>query len=182
MAVETEAKIQVADHEALRERLAQLGAKCQAERLEVNIYFDTAEGELLRNDRALRLRSIGEKNVLTYKGPARKGKYKQRLEIQTAIADGQAVERLLGELGFAQSLVFEKRRQSWLLDECRVELDSLPLLGAFVEVEGPCEAAIGQVLCKLGLDKADLIATPYPILLQDHLERTGNSSREIRFG
>jgi hypothetical protein len=56
------------------------------------------------------------------------------------------------------------------------------LLGAFVEVEGPCEAAIGQVLCKLGLDKADLIATPYPILLQDHLEHTGNSSREIRFG
>jgi len=61
-------------------------------------------------------------------------------------------------------------------------LDSLPLLGAFVEVEGPCEVAIGQVLCKLGLDKADLIATPYPILLQDQLERTGNSSREIRFG
>ena len=182
MPVETEAKIQVADHESLRERLAQLGAKCEGERLEVNIYFDTTDGELLKNDRALRLRSIEEKNVLAYKGPAQKSKYKQRLEIQTAIADGQAVKRLLEELGFPQSLVFEKRRQSWLLDECRVELDSLPLLGAFVEVEGPCEAAIGQMLSKLGLDTADLIATPYPILLQHHLERTGNSSREIRFG
>jgi len=51
-----------------------------------------------------------------------------------------------------------------------------------VEVEGPCEAAIGQVLYKLGLDKPEPIATPYPILLRDHLKRTGSSSREIRFG
>ena len=80
------------------------------------------------------------------------------------------------------NLVFEKQRQSWLLDDCRVELDRLPLLGTFVEVEGPCETAIEQVLCKLELDKADLITTPYPILLRDHLERTGNNSREIRFG
>ncbi len=181
MATETEAKIRVADHQALREQLTQLGAKCQAERLEIDIFFDTAQGELLKGDRALRLRRVGDEQVLTYKGPPEQSKYKQRQEIQTSVADGDAVRSLLGELGFTQSLVFEKRRQSWLLDDCRVELDTLPLLGAFVEVEGPCEGAIGQVLSKLGLDKADLIATPYPILLRDHLKRTGNNSREIRF-
>ena len=181
MAVETEAKIKVTDHKVLRERLKELGAKCEGERLEVNIYFDTVEGELLRTDRALRLRSIGEKNVLAYKGPAQQSKYKQRQEIQIKVTDGDAVQSLLGELGFGQSLVFEKRRESWLGHDCRVELDSLPLLGLFVEVEGPCEAAIDQVLGRLGLEKADLIPTPYPILLQDYLEGTGNSSREIRF-
>ncbi len=182
MAVETEAKIKVAGLEVLRERLVQLGAKCEGEQLEVNVYFDTAEGQLLKSDRALRLRSIGEKNVLAYKGPAQKSKYKKRQEIQTAIEDEAALKSLLAELGFGQSLAFEKRRESWLLDKCRVELDSLPLLGEFVEVEGPSEAAIEQVLSKLELDKADPIATPYPILLQDHLARTGNSTREIRFG
>lgn len=181
MATETEAKIRVADHQALREQLTQLGAKCQTEQLEVDIYFDTAEGELLKGDRALRLRRVGDEQVLTYKGPPEQSKYKQRQEIQTSVADGDAIQSLLGELGFRKSLVFEKKRQRWLLDDCRVELDTLPLLGAFVEVEGPCEAAIGQVLSKLGLDKADLIAMPYPILLRDHLKRTGNSSREIRF-
>ncbi len=181
MAIETEAKIQVSGHGAVRERLKELGAKCKGERLEVDIYFDTAGGELLESDRALRLRSVGEVNVLAYKGPIQKSKYKQRLEIQTIIGDEQAVKGLLAELGFSQSLLFEKRRESWLLDECQVELDSLVLLGEFVEVEGPSKAAIGEVLAKLGLDKADLIATPYPILLRDQLERTGNASREIRF-
>ncbi len=182
MALEIEAKFQVNDHQVLRDRLKELRAKCQGEQLETNIYFDTAKGELLKGDRALRLRCVGQEWVLTYKGPPEQSKYKQRQEIQTSVADGDAVQSLLGELGFAQSLVFEKRRQSWLLDECRVELDSLPLLGDFVEVEGPSEAAIGQVLSKLELVKADLIAKPYPILLRDHLQDTGNSSREIRFG
>ena len=181
MAIELEAKLQVNNHQVLRDRLKELRAKCQGEQLEINIYFDTTEGELLKGDRALRLRCVGEAMVLTYKGPPEHSKYKQRQEIQTSVADAEAVQSLLGELGFAQSLVFEKRRQSWLLDECRVELDSLPLLGDFVEVEGPSEAAIGQVLAKLGLEEADLIATPYPILLRAQLERTGNVSREIRF-
>ena len=182
MATETEAKIQVVDHQALRERLTQLGAKCHPEQLEVDIYFDTAEAELLKSDRALRLRCVDKEYVLAYKGPPEQSKYKRCQEIQTSVADANAVQGLLGELGFTQSLILGKRRQSWLLDDCRVELDQLPLLGTFVEVEGPCETAIGQVLCKLQLDKADLIATPFPILLRDHRKRTGNSSREIRFG
>ena len=181
MATETEAKIQVADHQPLRERLTQLGATCQAQQLQVDIYFDTAQGELLKSDRALRLRYVDNENILAYKGPPEQSKYKRRQEIQTKVADSEAVQTLLGELGFTQSLLFEKRRQRWLLDNCRIELDQLPLLGTFVEVEGPCETAISQMLCKLQLDKADLIATPYPILLRDHLKRTGNSSREIRF-
>ncbi len=181
MATETEAKIKVVDHQALRERLTRLGAKCQPEQLEIDIYFDTAEAKLLKSDRALRLRCVDKEYVLAYKGPPEQSKYKQRQEIQTSIADAAAMQSLLGELGFTQSLLFEKRRQRWRLDDCWVELDQLPLLGTFVEVEGPDEAAIEQVLAKLELDQADLIATPYPILLRDHLERTGSSSREIRF-
>lgn len=181
MATEIEAKIQVASHQTLQELLTQLGAKCQTQQLEVDIYFDTAEAELLKSDRALRLRCVDKENLLAYKGPPQQSKYKQRQEIQTSVADANAAQSLLGELGFTQSLVFEKKRQSWLLDDCRVELDQLPLLGTFVEVEGPCETAIEQVLRKLKLEQADLIATPYPILLRDHLERTGNTSREIRF-
>ena len=37
------------------------------------------------------------------------------------------------------------------LDTCRVELDEVPLLGTFVEIEGPTEAAIEAALERLGL-------------------------------
>ena len=86
MAVEIEAKLQVNDHQVLRDRLKELRAKCQDEQLEINIYFDTAKGELLKGDRALRLRCVGEEKVLTYKGPPEQSKYKQRQEIQTSVA------------------------------------------------------------------------------------------------
>ena len=180
MAVEIEAKIKVSDHDGLRERLEKLGAVCQGEQLETNIYFDMADSQLRKGDRALRLRCVGGEYTLAYKGPAQPSKFKQREEIQTGVADGPALVKLLGEVGFEQSLVFEKRRESWVLDECCVELDVLPLLGTFVEVEGPSEAAIGKVVEKLGLAGADLVNGAYPILLREYLEQTGNCSREIR--
>jgi len=180
MALETEAKIRVADLKPLRARLAQLGARPQGEQLEVNIYFDTAEERLSKADKALRLRSAGKKNVLTYKGPQGQSRYKQRQEIQTTVDDPQATRDLLEQLGFCQSLLFEKRRESWLLNCCRIELDSLPLLGTFVEVEGPSEQDITRILEQLQLDKEDLIKTPYPTLLREYLRRTENPSRQIR--
>ena len=73
MATETEAKIPVADHEPLRARLIQLGASAQGQQLQVDIYFDTPEDRLRKTDRALRLRCVNQKNVLTYKGPQEKG-------------------------------------------------------------------------------------------------------------
>ena len=180
MATETEAKIPVADHEPLRARLIQLGASAQGQQVHVDIYFDTAESHLLKTDRALRLRCTDKKNVLTYKGPQGQSLYKQRQEIQTTVNDPQALTALLEELGFSQSLLFEKRRESWLLNPCRIELDTLPLLGTFVEVEGPSEQNITQILKQLQLDKEALIKTPYPTLLQKHLQKTDNPSRRIR--
>ena len=181
MALETEAKIQVADHGVLRSLLVQLGAQPQGQQLEVNIYFDTADERLRQADTALRLRCTDKKNVLTYKGPQTKNRYKQRLEVQTTVAEAQAMQAILQQLGFRQSLLFEKRRDSWLLNNCRVELDELPLLGNFVEVEGPSEQDIDQVLGQLELDKEDLINKPYPTMLREHLERTGKAAAEIRF-
>lgn len=180
MALETEAKILVADHQAIRERLIQLGARSQGQQLQVDIYFDTAEDRLLRADRALRLRCSGKKNVLTYKGTQRQSRYKQRQEIQTTVGEPQALRDLLECLGFNQSLLLEKRRESWLLDCCRVELDTLPFLGSFVEVEGPSEQDIIRVLGQLQLDKNDSTKTPYPTMLREHLKRADNPHREIR--
>ena len=180
MATETEAKIRVADHEPTRARLIKLGASSQGQQVHADIYFDTAEDSLRKTDTALRLRCTGQTGVLTYKGPREESPYKQRQEIQSAVANPQAIKSLLEQLGFTQSLLLEKSRESWLLDRCRVELDILPLLGSFVEIEGPSQEDITGVIEQLQLDSSDSITTPYPTLVREHLKKTGNPSREIR--
>lgn len=180
MATETEAKFRVADHESLRARLVELGAAEQGQEVQTDIYFDTAEHTLRKSDRALRLRCAGQTSVLTYKGSQQKGLYKQRQEIQTTVADPQAITALLEQLGYTQSMLLEKSRASWTLDRCRVELDALPLLGCFVEIEGPSEKDITAVCEQLRLDKSNSITTPYTTLIRDHLAKKGESSREIR--
>ena len=68
MALETEAKIRLDDHEAVRARLEQSGAQRLGEALETNSYFDTAGENLLKADAGLRLRCVGRKSILSYKG------------------------------------------------------------------------------------------------------------------
>ena len=68
---------------------------------------------------------------------------------------------LLGKLGFLPTLGFEKRRESWSLDGCLVELDELPHFGTFVEIEGDSESLVLAVRTKLALDAHPLVAKGY---------------------
>lgn len=180
MALEIETKVKVDSLQPVRERLQQLGARRKGERLEVNIYFDTASGELLASDRGLRLRCLGQENFLTYKGPRQPGSYKQREEIQTQVQDAAATRAILEALNLRQTLLFEKRRESWQLEPCLVELDTVAILGCYVEVEGASEQEIAAALRQLHLDRIDPENRTYPVMLQEHLRKSANLCREIR--
>jgi adenylate cyclase class 2 len=171
MPLELEAKIKVDDLDTVRTRLQSAGARRLGQYHEINRFFDTTAPTLRREDRGLRLRTSRDAqtgqatHTLTYKGPRQAGQLKQREEIELPLPDDAGAELLLHRLGFARGLVFEKRRESWQLNDCRVELDEVPELGCFVEVEGPKEQAIRAVLATLGLEKATLIRESYPQLL-----------------
>ena len=80
-----------------------------------------------------------ETHIITWKGPRQPGALKSREEVELTVTDPADAALLLEKLGYVKVLTFEKRRQSWQLGGCKVELDELPLLGSFVEVEGPGE-------------------------------------------
>src|SRR5690242_10767962 len=146
MGIEIEAKFRVdeAMRGRVRARLEELGARRMGDVLETNIFFDTKDGALRRADKGLRLRrnhdvqSGRDLFVLTYKGPKTAAKFKTREEIEVEVGTGDLGE-VLARLGYGEMLSFEKRRESWKLNECTVELDELPRLGFFVEIEGPGE-------------------------------------------
>ena len=118
----------------------------------------TANQSLRKSDSALRIRRPAYRprrarhRVITFKGPRRKGRFKQRQEIQFGISDADIAEMFLAAIGYKKTLVYQKKRQVWRLGGCEVALDELPLLGTFVEIEGPSEKKIADVQKKLGLE------------------------------
>ncbi len=175
MCIEIEAKLKVESHKEVIEKLAELGAEFLAEQLQTDSYFDDANRTLTETDRCLRLRrqSAGdeEKVFLTYKGAKEKDEFKKRQEIEIEIKGADSVEKLLSALGYKKVLVFEKKRQIWRLGDYKVALDELPLLGSFVEIEGPDDKKIAEVQSSLGLTDSPHIGEGYAFLMKKELDR-----------
>jgi adenylate cyclase class 2 len=182
---EIEAKMRVPDHAPIRDRLRELGAEPHGVAIETNVIFDRPDHSLQAAGSGLRVRrakntETGEvKQTVTYKGKLQKAALKTREEIELVIADGDA-QLLIDRLGFIKIFSFEKRRESWELEGCHVELDEVPRLGTFVEIEGPGESAVMPLREKLGLGNSPLISTSYVGMMLQTLQQTGDASREVR--
>ena len=169
MYTEIEAKLKVESHKEVIEKLDELGAEFLEEQLQEDSYFDDADRTLTETDRCLRLRrqSAGdeEKMFLTYKGAKEKNEFKKRQEIEIEIKGADSVEKLLSALAYEKVLVFEKRRRIYRLGGCVVALDELPLLGSFLEIEGPDDKKIADVQKNLGLTDLPHITESYASLV-----------------
>lgn len=187
MSLEIELKLKVESHEPVRAKLIELGAVSLGRILETNRIFDDAARSMLASDRGLRVRSGHELSGLltsatvTYKGPKHPGLLKRREEIEFSTEDPDAAVRLLEALGYIETVRFEKRRESWKLAECLVELDEIPYLGTFVEIEGPDETSIHHVREQLDLNDAAGIPGSYIALLVGYCEDHGLSFSHITF-
>ena len=190
MAVEIEAKMRMHHRDAVIAKLDLLGAVCVAELSETNSYFDTPDGSLKSTDQGLRTRvevtDAGTPDerittTITHKGPRAMGALKSRFESELVVDNAKDAALLLGALGYQHVLSFEKRRVRYELDGCHIELDELPVLGAFIEIEGPTEAAVVSVREKLGLTSEPVIRSSYIAMLRTHLQETHTEAAMVRF-
>jgi len=169
MCTEIEAKLKVDSLEEIECKLAELGAEFLVEQLQTDYFFDDVNSTLTKTDRCLRLRKQtvykNESFCLTYKGAKQKSNLKRRQEIEFEIKDADSVRKLLSALGYEEVLVVEKKRRLWQLGDCEVDLDELPLLGDFVEIEGPDEEKIVTVQKSLELTDLPHITESYASLV-----------------
>ena len=183
MFVEIEAKLKVDSFEDVKRQLTRCGALHVSQMAQVDCYFDTEDRRLTETDRCLRLRTERggdrERVVLTYKGPKQADDFKKREEVNLDATDAAAVECLLRGLGYTRALAFDKRRSVWDCEGCEVALDELPLLGAFVEIEGPDAERIGRVRTMLGLGAARHVMESYASLIERELSRLGSGEKEV---
>jgi adenylate cyclase class 2 len=183
MHAEIEAKLKVDSLATVERRLAECGGSFLRETIQTDRYYDTADRELTRTDKALRLRADSkggrERFILCYKGPKEQDDYKKRIELEIEVSDADVTESLLGALGYAKALAFNKKRRLWQLQGCEVALDELPLLGVFVEIEGPDSDTIARVQAMLGLSDAPHIMASYACMVDERLSQLGLAAREI---
>jgi adenylate cyclase class 2 len=190
MNIEIEAKLKVESLEDIKSKLVELGAEFLAEQLQRDYYFDDKDRTLTKTDKCLRLRrervdkhvvslsNPKERFILTYKGAKEKDQFKKRQEIEIEIKDPDSTEKMLIALGYNRVLVVEKKRRTWRYRNCVVALDEVPLLGEFVEIEGPDDEKISDVQNELALANLWHIPESYAGLMEQKF-RT-NEERETR--
>lgn len=175
MHIEIEAKLKVDSLARVARKLRDSGAEYLGERLQNDTYLDDGRGTMRKADSALRIRRQflkgREQVVITFKGPKKKGRFKRRKEIEFAVSDGYLAEKFLEMLGFKKAIVVKKNRREWKFDGCIVALDELPVLGSFVEIEGPGENRIASVQKKLGLGDLPHIPKSYANLMKRKLRK-----------
>lgn len=189
MIVEIEAKMKLdaAGVDAVVARLREKGAMLIGEYLEQNAFYDTEDRTMLAADEGLRLRTSTDlktgraRTILTHKGPCRYGALKTREETEAEVADVESTHALLERLGYERYLNFQKKRQSWKLEHCRIEIDEVPHLGHFIEIEGPDEEQIMRLREALGLGHLALIKASYAAMLASHMQERGEPSLTIVF-
>ncbi|HVS04091.1 MAG TPA: class IV adenylate cyclase [Thermoanaerobaculia bacterium] len=163
---------------ALRERLVELEAeRVAAAAFEDNWIFDR-DGELLADERVLRLRIDGQGAELTFKGAPRfAGNAKVRVELQTRVADAEQMRSLLEALGYRVARRYQKMREEWRLGGVVVALDHTPI-GDFAELEGSgCEKLARR--CGLAPEKAE--RRTYLQLYEEYLREHPEAPPEMTF-
>ena len=167
VSIETEKKYRLTERQRLQvlERLPVIGAKREGDEFEVNTLYSGEGIDVTRS--VLRVRRVGNRGVLTYKEslPSRL-EMKQRREIETRVDNPDAMESILAALGLLPALVYEKRRETWLLQQTEIVIDELPF-GLFMEIEG-LENDIRETEKLLAIKRLRTESLSYPRLVLKH--------------
>jgi adenylate cyclase class 2 len=169
MHFEVEQKFPLCDIAAIVRQLKELGALAAGTAEQIDQYFNHPARNFAQTDEALRLRSEGQKNFITYKGPKLDAATKTRREIELPLADGAAAlssfAELLAMLGFQSVATVRKTRQHfqvpWQRQTVEAAIDDVAEVGQYLELElsagaGGIEAAkacIASLAGQLGLAK-----------------------------
>ena len=98
--------------------------------------YEDQNKSLIRKKSLLRLRREA-KTILTFKSspPAASREFKVLNELEVEVSDFKTMNRILENLGLHTEQVYEKWRETFILDQTGFYLDTMPY-GTFLEIEG----------------------------------------------
>jgi len=178
--LEREIKLRCASIGEARDAILALGATpVRGRRLQEDCLLDTADEQLHRRRCVLRVRVEPGRSILTFKGPVQPSPMKLREERETVVGDGEAMLRLLEELGYRVWFRYQKYREEFGCEDVIIALDETPM-GAFIEIEGN-EKGIADLAERLGRTPADYLLDSYRGLHLKHCEAHGTPFGDMLF-
>jgi adenylate cyclase class 2 len=172
---ETEVKIRLPNSTAISNSLHAAGfAQSVPRQFESNTLYDTQNRSFRDQGMLLRLRQIGDKGVITWKGRDEPGPYKSRRELETRVGSIETLGQILAQLGLQPVFRYEKYRTEFAHPRngaAVVTLDETPI-GDFLELEGPGEW-IDDTAKGLGFSRQDYVLDSYARLYVADCERRG---------
>jgi adenylate cyclase class 2 len=137
-AIETEVKIPVPTWSVAdaTQHIAALGLNISAPRIfEANYVYDTPGQSIRGAGMLLRLRRVGDRNMLTWKGVSEPGPYKSRPELELKFESFDTMHLILCHLGYQTYFRYEKFRTEFSNGQGTVTFDETPI-GNYLELEG----------------------------------------------
>jgi adenylate cyclase, class 2 len=158
----------------------------EARHFEDNWLLDSKDQRLLKQGAALRVRAVGNKGVLTYKGIVHDSEtsiLKVREEIESSVDEPERVVELFERLGFHRSFRYQKYRTVYRLagadKSLVVTFDETPI-GNFIEIEGD-EADVLQTMQAAGFSADEIIRESYPELQAQRCRQRGIPLEDLIF-
>ncbi|UCD89784.1 MAG: class IV adenylate cyclase [Desulfobacterales bacterium] len=178
--LEIEVKFYLSDISAIRYCIIELGAENRGQVFETNIRFEDDGKNLIRNKSLLRLRK-DTKTTLTYKSEPRSkdNQYKIFRELEVEVSHFSTMKRILESLGFREEQRYEKRRETFILKDTLLCLDSMPY-GDFLEIEGSKEQ-IKKLALQIGMRWEKRIVLNYLAIFDIIRKKTNVPYSKITF-
>ncbi len=176
--LEREIKLRFDDAASARAAVLETGATpLRGRRLQEDCLLDTADESLHRRRCVLRIRLESGRSLITFKGPVQPSLMKLREELETVVADGPLLLRVLEQLGYRVWFRYQKYREEFALEDVIVAIDETPV-GTFVEIEGG-DRGIAEMAEALGRSPADYLVDSYRRLYMLDCENRGIPSAEM---
>lgn len=140
----------------------------------VYLYRMSSFKDFKLGDPVIRIRSVDEKTILTYKKSI--NKEGDRIEHELTIDSASIADALLKELGFNFVIKVEKDRSEYKFNDITFCLDDVSDLGIFLEIEIVCQSndevesaqkKIMKLASQIGFSDLDLETRKYDQLLSD---------------
>lgn len=177
MKTEYEIRILEIDKEEIIGKLEKLGAKKIGEFNQKRYVYNLKPAE---EGKWIRLRTNGKITTLTYKDIV-SNTIDGTKEIEIEVNDFETTNELLEKIGFKHKRYEENNRIQYMLDGVEVDIDSWPMIPAYMEIEGVSEKEVSDKLELLEIDKSKVTTLNCADIYNQIYEIDIDKIEEIKF-
>ncbi len=150
MNTEYELRVLEIDKDSIIKKLEKLNANfCKEYNFKRYVY----DIDPLKKGEWIRLRSDGYETTLTYKRIDNEDNIEGTKEVEVLVDNIENTNIILNKMGYVAKAYQENKRIKYMIRNVEICIDSWPLIPTYLEIEGPSETEVMNVLKLLDISK-----------------------------